>query len=92
MGVRVYTVLLGPSTTEGGGEAFALLQSIAQTTGGSAQTADSAGGLIDIYRTLGTTISTELAISDYGALFVGIAAVFAIAATGMILVTLRLED
>ncbi len=92
MGVRVYTVLLGQTpATQGGGEAFALLERIADTTEGSAQTADSAGGLIDIYRTLGTTISTELAISDYGAIFVGIAAVFAIAATGMILLTLRSE-
>jgi Ca-activated chloride channel family protein len=92
MGVRVYTVLLGQApATQGGGEAFALLQRIAETTEGSAQTADTAGGLIDIYQTLGTTISTELAISDYGAIFVGIAAVFAIAATGLILVTLRSE-
>jgi len=47
--------------------------------------------LIDVYKTLETRISTELAISDYGALFVGIAAVLAIAATVVILLALRSE-
>jgi Ca-activated chloride channel family protein len=92
MGVPVYTVLLGPSlTTEGGAASFALLQEIADTTGGSAYTADTASGLIDVYETLETTISTELAISDYGAIFVGVAAAFAIGATVLVLLRLRSE-
>lgn len=92
LGVQVHTVLLGPDPTSPGGEqSFALLQDIAQTTGGSAYTADTAGGLIDVYSTVESAISTELAISDYGAIFVGIAAAFAIAATIMILLALRSE-
>jgi hypothetical protein len=92
LGVPVYTVLLGPSpSSEGGSASFELLQQIADTTGGSAYTADTSSGLIDVYETLETTISTELAISDYGAIFVGIAAAFAIAATVLVLLRLRSE-
>ena len=90
LGVEVHTVMLGlDPSTRAGQESFGLLQEIADTTGGSAYTADTASGLIEVYETVETEISTELAISDYGALFVGIAAVFAIAATVLILVGLR---
>jgi Ca-activated chloride channel family protein len=93
LGVNVHTVLLGPdSSSERAAEAFALLKEIADTTGGSAYTADTASGLIEVYEALETEISTELAISDYGAIFVGIAAVFAIAATVLILFMLRSEN
>lgn len=88
--VKVHTVVLGQAlATEGGGANAGLLKQIADATGGSAFTADTAGGLIDVYDALQTQISTELGISDYGALFVGIAAFFAIAATIAVLVSLR---
>lgn len=88
--VKVHTVVLGQAlATEGGGANVELLQQIADDTGGSAFTADTAGGLLDVYDALQTQISTELGISDYGALFVGIAAFFAIAATVAVLFSLR---
>jgi Ca-activated chloride channel family protein len=90
LGVQVYTVRLGQlSGSEEAEASIALLQDIADTTGGSAYTADTASGLIDVYETLETRISTELDISDYGALLVAIASVLAIAATIAILVALR---
>lgn len=88
--VKVYTVVLGQAlATEGGGANVELLGQIADATGGSAFTADTAAGLIDVYDALQTQISTELGISDYGALFVGIAAFFAIAATVAVLLSMR---
>jgi Ca-activated chloride channel family protein len=93
LGIRVYTVMLGqPTESRGAAQAFELLEQIADTTGGSAYTAETAGGLIDVYETVETEISTELAISDYGALFVGVAALFAIAATVVVLVGVRSDS
>jgi Ca-activated chloride channel family protein len=90
LGIPVHTVVLGQAAaTGGGGEASTLLVDVADTTGGSTYTATTAGGLIDVYRTLQTELSTELAISDYGAVFVGLSALFAIAATVAILFSLR---
>lgn len=90
--VRVYTVVLGRALgTEGGGANVGLLQEIADTTGASSYTTDTAGGLLDVYDTLRSEISTELGISGSGALFVGIAAAFAIVATIALLAALRLE-
>jgi Ca-activated chloride channel family protein len=90
LGIPVHTVVLGSAAaTGGGGEASSLLVDIASTTQGSTFTATTAGGLIDVYRTLQTQLSTELAISDYGAVFVGLSALFAIAATVAILFSLR---
>jgi hypothetical protein len=90
LGVQVHTVLLGQSAG-GLGDSVAFLQEIADTTGGSAYTADTASGLIEVYETLESEISTELAISDFGALFVGVAGALAIAATVAILFALRSE-
>jgi Ca-activated chloride channel family protein len=90
LGIPVHTVVLGEAAaTGGGGEASAVLEEMAATTEGSSFTATTAGGLIDVYRTLQTRLTTELAISDYGAVFVGLSALFAIAATVAILVSLR---
>lgn len=92
LGVGVYTVVLGRALDTGGGGAnVMLLEEIAQETGASSYTADTAAGLLQVYETLESEISTELAISDYGALFVAIAALFAIAATVTILLSLRTE-
>lgn len=90
LGVQVHTVLLGQSTGAIG-DSVAFLQQIADTTGGSAYTADTASGLIEVYETLESEISTELAITDFGALFVGAAGALAIAATVAILFALRSE-
>jgi Ca-activated chloride channel family protein len=87
-GVQVHTVLLGPAT-ETDAANIEFLQQIAETTGGSAYTADTATGLIDVYQTLESEISTELAISDFGALFIGVAAALALGATIAILIAIR---
>lgn len=87
--VPVHTVVLGQSATGGPGPNTALLQQIADITGGSAYTADTASGVIEVYQNLQTEISTEIDISDYGALFIAIAAAFAIAATVTVLVAMR---
>jgi Ca-activated chloride channel homolog len=91
--VRVYTVVLGRAlATEGGGANVALMQEIAETTGASSYTTDTAAGLLDVYATLRSEITTELGISDSGALFVGIAALLAVVATVALLVALRLDS
>lgn len=92
--VAVNTVALGRvDDAEGNdpGANVALLRRIAETTGGSTFTADTAGGLIRVYETLRSRLSRELAITDYGELFVGISAVLAIVATAALLVSLRFE-
>jgi Ca-activated chloride channel family protein len=92
LGIQVHTVLLGPAaTSEENAESAALLERIAETTGGSAYTADTASGLIQVYETLESEISTELAITDFGALFVGVAGALAVGATIAILIALRSE-
>jgi Ca-activated chloride channel family protein len=90
--VKVHTVVLGQALqTAGGGANSELLQQIAAATGGSALTADTAGGLNEVYAGLQSQISTELGVSNYGALFVGLAGLFAIAATVGVLVGLRAD-
>ena len=87
LGVQVHTVLAGPATeTDPASIAFG---ATAETTGGSAYTADTASGLIDVYQMLESEISTELEISDFGALFIVAAAALAIAATIAILIAIR---
>lgn len=87
LGVPVFTVVLGPADPGGGHANSELLRQIADTTSGSALSAETAAGLLDVYRSLGTQLSTELGISDYGAAFVGVAAVLAIVATAVLLYT-----
>ena len=92
IGVPVHTVVVGMADDEEGeGADLALMERIADTTGGTTHTSNTAAGLIGIYETLQTEISTQLDISDFGALFVGIAALFAIAATVAMLFALRTE-
>lgn len=92
LGVQVHTVLLGPeATSAANADSAALLERIAETTGGSAYTADTASGLIQVYETLESEISTELAITDFGALFLGVAGALAVGATIAILIALRSE-
>lgn len=88
--VPVHTVVLGRADpTDEGGANEDLLEGIAEASGGSPYTADSAEGLLRVYETLRSEISTELAISGSGSVFVGVAAVFAIAATVALLLRLR---
>jgi Ca-activated chloride channel family protein len=89
-GVRVHTVLLAPST-DVDPESLSFLQQIAEPTGGGAYTAETAGGLVDVYERLGAEISTALTISDFGALFLGVAGALAVGATIAILVAIRTE-
>jgi Ca-activated chloride channel family protein len=92
--ITVHTVVLGrPPSAEPGTPAAntELLADIAEATGGTALSADTAGGLVDVFQALQTEISTELAVSDFGAVFVAIAAVFAIAATLTLLFGMRSE-
>ena len=90
MGVKIYTVVIGQSTAESEtGANDELMRQIAQTTDGSAFTAATSESLIRIYEDLGSRLSTEVDVSDFGALFIGVAGIFAIAATVALLVSLR---
>ena len=81
LGVPVYTVVLGQTSTGGGpGANAALLEDIAQRTGAQSFTAETAGELDEVYGALGTQLSTQLKVSNSAALFVAIAAVLAVAA------------
>jgi len=88
--VPVYTVILGQQG-EGGGAANAdLLGRIAQTTGASVATAESAGELSTVYDQLGAQLSSQLKISSSAQLFVFLAIALAIAAALVLLfLTLR---
>jgi Ca-activated chloride channel family protein len=81
LGVPVYTVVLGKTSTGGGpGANAALLEDIAQRTGAQSFTAETAGELDQVYGALGTQLTTQLKVSNSAALFVAIAAVLAVAA------------
>jgi Ca-activated chloride channel homolog len=81
LGVPVYTVVLGQTSTGGGpGANAALLEDIAQRTGAQSFTAETAGELDEVYGALGTQLSTQLKVSNSAALFVAIAAILAVAA------------
>jgi len=92
LGVPVYTVVVGRDLSgEQAGANMELMEGIAETTDASAFTATTAGGLIEVYDTLRSQLSTELAVTDFGALFFGAAGVLAFAATIALLVALRSE-
>jgi hypothetical protein len=67
------------------------MRQIAETTGGSTSTAATSDSLIRIYQELGSRLSTQVDVTDYGALFIAIAGIFAIAATVALLVSLRAD-
>lgn len=89
--VPVFTVALGRPDVEGGADA-ALLASIADTTGGEAFTALTAGELTGIYERLGTELSTRLAIGGSGPLFVALGALLAVAAGVLVMVSSRRQQ
>jgi Ca-activated chloride channel family protein len=82
LGVPVFTVVLG--TVEGasgsGGANADLLRLVASSTGGEAFTAASAEELTGVYESLGSGLSTELAVSDIGVPFLIAAGVLALLA------------
>lgn len=84
LGVPIYTVILGATTGEGGANA-ALLTAMARTTGGTASTALTAAELEQVYATLGSQLSSELAIGGSGPLFIVLGVMFAVAAAVVLL-------
>jgi len=91
MQIPVYTVVLGKTTGPGAADAT-LLQQIAQTTGATSETAETASGLSSIYQELGSQLSTQLQISNSAQLFVVIAVVLAMAAAVVVLVLSQRRD
>jgi Ca-activated chloride channel family protein len=88
--VKVFTVAVGATDTGTSGANTGLLAQIATTTGARAFTAASASQLTDVYQSLGSELSTDLAIAGSGTRFVVLAAALAIAA-GISLVVLTRE-
>ncbi len=84
--VPVYTVVLGDLGGEDGANA-SLLADIALRTGATASSALTAAELDAVYDTLGSQLSTDLAIGGSGPLFVILGAVLAAAATGVVLLS-----
>lgn len=92
LGVPVHTVVLGRDLTgERTGANVELMARIAEATEGAAFTATTAGGLLEVYETLQTRLSTELAVTNLGAFFIAAAGVLAVAATVALLIALRSE-
>ena len=88
--VEVYTVVLGTVDPDTGtGADVALLESIADTTGGESFSAGSAGALTDIYERLGSELSVSLAVGGSGPLFVVLGAILAVAAGAVVLLLNR---
>ncbi len=88
--IPLYTVVLGEDLSgEQAGANVELMAEVATTSGGEPFTATTAGGLLQVYETLEERLSSELALSDFGALFVGAAGVLALSATVALLLALR---
>jgi Ca-activated chloride channel homolog len=90
MEVPVFTVALGAIDTEGGANTE-LLEDIATSTGGATYTAQSASELNEIYDTLGSELSRNLAITGSSTTFVLIGAILAVLAGLIVLLTGRKE-
>ena len=84
--VPVFTVVLGSASS---GADPAVLSSIAETTGAESFSALTAAELTQVYETLGSELSTRLAIGGSGPLFVALGALLAVAAGVLVLVTNR---
>jgi Ca-activated chloride channel family protein len=92
LGVRVFTVTVGqPDTGAGGasGANAALLQQIAATTGATTFTAQTAADLTRVYQSLGSQLSTELAVTNLGAYFMVAAVILAVVAGALALLASR---
>jgi len=91
MSVPVYTVVLGQTSGPGAADA-SLLAQIAQTTGATTETAQTAAGLSSIYQQLGSQLSAQLQISKSAQFFVFIAVALAMAAAVIVLILNRRRD
>jgi Ca-activated chloride channel family protein len=95
MDVPVQTVVVGRDLADGGdggGADVSLMAEVAETSGGEAFTATTASGLLEVYRTIEDRLAVRFAITDFGAWFVGAAAILAVAGTIALLVALRTES
>jgi Ca-activated chloride channel family protein len=93
LGVRVFTVTVGQPETgtgQGSGANAALLQQIATTTGATTFTAQTAAELTRVYQSLGSQLSTELAVTNLGAYFLVAAVILAVAAGALALLASRI--
>ena len=88
LGVPVFTVALGLETSSGGADA-SLLRQISVNTGGQSFTAQTSSQLTGVYSSLGSTLSVDLAIGRSAGLFVGLAAIFGLAAGLVVVVSTR---
>jgi Ca-activated chloride channel family protein len=86
--VKVFTVAVGAADNGTKGANTGLLAQLATTTDAQTFTAASAGQLTEVYRSLGSELSSDLAISRSSTGFVALAAALAIAA-GISLVVLQ---
>lgn len=93
MEIPVFTVAIGePGATDvdgGSGANYELLREMAARTDAATFTAATADELTRVYERLGTRLSYDLAISDFGALFVVIAVVLGVGAAVMLLLSFR---
>jgi Ca-activated chloride channel family protein len=85
LGIPVYTVVLGETVGERPADA-ALLGEVARRTNATSSTALSAAELQEVYGTLGSQLSTELAIGGSGPLFIVLGVLFAVGAAIVVLI------
>ena len=93
LGVPVYTVTIGealagssPSTGVTPASSTDVLGEMAERTGGESFTTSTSDQLTDVYDTLGSRLSTELAIDESAGPFVIAAVMMLLAATGVLLI------
>jgi Ca-activated chloride channel homolog len=83
LGIPVYTVAIGQPSS--GGTGANLLGQIAEQTGAKTYTSSTAGELTQVYDTLGSRISYELAIGSHAGSFVIVAVLMTLIAAGLVL-------
>ena len=92
IGVAIYTVALGPEVgSEAAAAKTAPLAAAARATDGGSFTAPVGSDLVDIYRTIRARLVEQLAITNFGAWFVGAAGLLTVGATLAVLYSLRTE-
>ena len=92
IGVPVFTVAVGAVAAGSGGANIGLLTQMANTTGGKTFSAATAGELSQVYETLGSRLSYDLAVTNIGAYFIVAAVVLAIGAGVLALLAARPQD
>jgi Ca-activated chloride channel homolog len=88
-GVKVFTVAVGATDAGTDGANIGLLAQLANTTQAQAFTAKTSGQLTEVYASLGTQLSSDLAIAGSGARYVVLGTVLAIAAGVSLVVVTR---